>query len=223
MSSPLSSRSAPIVLSAPSGAGKTTIARRLVGALDHFTFSVSATTRAPREGEVNGRDYHFVSPQDFQAMIDRDELLEWADVHGDRYGTPRSYVDEAARRGHHVMLDIDVQGALQVLERVDNPILIFILPPSIEELLKRLRRRGTESAGQLAERLRNARTEIAQAAKFHYVVVNDDIDESVEAVRAIAAAHRFRIGAIGDLSARLQDFTVGLDRVLATDFASHDP
>jgi guanylate kinase len=211
------------VLSAPSGAGKTTIAKRLVGDLDHFTFSVSATTRAPREREVDGKDYHFVSPEEFQGMIDRDELLEWADVHGERYGTPRSYVEEAARNGNHVMLDIDVQGALQVLERADDPILIFILPPSIEVLLGRLRRRGTENPEQLAQRLRNARDEIVEAAKFHYVVVNDDIVESVNAVRTIAAAHRFRIGAVHDLSARIQDFTAGLDRVLATDFASQDP
>jgi guanylate kinase len=219
----LSSRSAPIVLSAPSGAGKTTIARRLVGDLDHFTFSVSATTRAPRDGEVDGKDYHFVSHDAFQEMIDRDELLEWADVHGERYGTPRAYVEEAAQTGNHVMLDIDVQGALQVLERADDPILIFILPPSIEVLLSRLRGRGTENAEQLARRLRNARDEIAEASKFHYVVVNDDIEESVNAVRTIAAAHRFRIGAVHDLSSRIRDFTVGLDEVLGSDFASQKP
>lgn len=221
--SPLLSHSAPIVLSAPSGAGKTTIAKLLVGTLDHFTFSVSATTRAPREREVDGKDYHFVSHEDFQGMIDRDEFLEWADVHGERYGTPRSYVEEAARHGNHVMLDIDVQGALQVLERADDPILIFILPPSIDVLVERLRRRGTENVDQLARRLRNARDEIAQAEKFHYVVVNDDIEESVEAVRTIAAAQRFRTGAMRGLSARIEDFTAGLDRVLATDFASQDP
>jgi guanylate kinase len=221
--STLHARSAPIVLSAPSGAGKTTIAKRLVGALDHFTFSVSATTRAPRAGEVDGKDYHFVSPEQFQAMIDGDELLEWADVHGERYGTPRAYVEDAARSGNHVMLDIDVQGALQVLDRADDPILIFILPPSIEVLLERLRRRGTENREQLARRLKNARDEIAEASKFHYVVVNDDIDESVAAVRTIAAAHRFRIGAAQDLSSRLKDLLGGLDRVLSADFASHEP
>ncbi len=219
----LSARSAPIVLSAPSGSGKTTIAKRLVGTLENFTFSVSATTRAPRDGEVDGTDYHFVSHDEFQGMIDRDELLEWADVHGERYGTRRSYVEKAADAQKHVMLDIDVQGALQVLERADDPILIFILPPSIEVLLERLRGRGTESREQLARRLRNARDEIAEAQKFHYLVVNDDIDDSVQAVRTIAAAHRFRTGAMRGLPARLENFTEGLERVLATDFASQDP
>jgi len=169
---------------------------------------------------VDGKDYHFVTHEEFQAMIDGDELLEWADVHGERYGTPRSYVEEATNSGKHVMLDIDVQGALQVLERADDPILIFILPPSIEVLLKRLRGRGTENAEQLARRLRNSRDEIAEASKFHYVVVNDDIDASVEAVRTIAAAQRFRIRAVHDLSARIGDFTERIDQVLASGFAS---
>jgi len=215
---PSAERSAPIVLSAPSGAGKTTIARRLVGDLDHFTFAVSATTREPREGEVDGRDYHFVSRERFREMIEGGQLLEWAEVHGEMYGTPRAYVERAASEGKHVMLDIDVQGALQVQERTTDPILIFILPPSVDVLLTRLKRRGTESPEQLQRRLRNARGEIAEAPGFDYLVINDRIEEAVEAVRAIAEAHPatadYRMESGGGNGEFVRDFLSGLDELL---------
>jgi len=159
-------------------------------------------------------------------MIDREELLEWADVHGEKYGTPASYVEEAAARGQHVMLDIDVQGALQVQARTDDPILIFILPPSMEVLLSRLKGRGTESLQQLERRLRNARAEIARASEFDYLVVNDDIERSVEAVRVIAKAHQetleYRMRPVLGHSTLIEDLTDGLDRVLFSEFASQD-
>ena len=211
-------RFAPIVLSAPSGAGKTTIARRLVGDLDPFTFAVSATTRAPREGEVDGRDYHFVTRERFDEMIAAEELLEWAEVHGELYGTPRSYVEKAASEGKHVMLDIDVQGALQVQERTADPILIFILPPSVEVLLSRLKRRGTESPEQLRRRLRNARGEIEKAPRFDYLVVNDRIEDAVADVRTIAEAHQatspYRIRSMSAESGLVRTFLDGLSELL---------
>jgi len=223
----LAERSAPIVLSAPSGAGKTTIARRLVGDLDHFTFAVSATTRSPREGEIEGQHYHFVTPEEFDAMIEADELLEWAEVHGERYGTPRSYVETAQAARKHVMLDIDVQGALQVKERTADPILIFILPPSVEVLLERLEHRGTESRKQVLRRLRNARREIAEASRFDYLVINDRIEDAVGAVRAIAEAHQatspYRIRSMAATSGLIRTFMDGLGRLLDEEIASQDP
>ena len=131
-------RAAPVVLAAPSGAGKTTLARRLVEASNRFVFSISATTRVPREGETDGVDYFFVGEDDFKAMIDAGELAEWATVHGRLYGTPGAALEEAASRGEHVVLDIDVQGACQIRDSVPDARLIFVLPPSVAVLMKRL-------------------------------------------------------------------------------------
>lgn len=183
-------RAAPVVLAAPSGAGKTTLARRLVEASDRFVFSISATTRAPREGETDGVDYFFVGEDDFKAMIDAGELAEWATVHGRLYGTPRAALEEAASRGEHVVLDIDVQGARQIRDSVPDARLIFVLPPSVAVLMKRLMGRGTEGARELERRLRSALDELQAASEFEHRVVNDDLDRCLEEIEEIVAGRQ---------------------------------
>ena len=175
----------PLVLAAPSGTGKTTLARRLVDGSEEYVFSVSATTRNPREGEKNGIDYHFVDRASFEAMVERGELAEWAEVHGQLYGTPRQEIEAAAARGEHVVLDIDVQGARRLRQSVPSTKLVFILPPSIEILMSRLTRRGTEKPKEVALRLKSALEELQAAQEFDYVVVNDDVDGCLETIRGI--------------------------------------
>ena len=178
-------RTFPLVLSAPSGAGKTTIANRLRERRGDVAFSVSATTRPPREGEQDGVHYHFVGADEFRRMIAADELIEWAEVHGNFYGTPLSNVDDARARGEFLLLDIDVQGAAQIRLRVPDAALVFILPPSGETLVQRLVGRGSDPADVVRRRLSNARDEIREAPRFDFVVVNDDLDAAVGDVEAI--------------------------------------
>lgn len=175
----------PLVLSAPSGAGKTTIARRLRERRGDVVFSVSATTRAPRPGERDGVDYHFVGDDEFRRMIEAGELIEWAQVHGAFYGTPLANVRRARERGEYLALDIDVQGARQIRAAVPDAVHVFILPPSGQALVRRLVGRGSEDEARVQRRLRNALAEIATAAEFDYVVVNDDLDAAVEDVNAV--------------------------------------
>lgn len=172
----------PVVLAAPSGAGKTTMARRLVDETPDFVFSISATTRPPRPGERNGVDYLFTDPDEFRAMVRRGELAEWAEVHGRLYGTPVRNLEEAARDGRYPLLDIDVQGARQIRERVPDAFLVFVLPPSGPVWLDRLRGRGTEGREELATRLRTAVRELDDVEEFDAVVVNDDLGEAVARV-----------------------------------------
>ena len=175
----------PLVLSAPSGAGKTTIARRLRDRRGDVVFSISATTRDPRPGEVDGVDYHFVSEDAFRRMIEAGELIEWARVHGSYYGTPLANVRKARERGEYLALDIDVQGARQIRAAVPEAVHVFILPPSGQALVERLVGRGSEDEARVQKRLRNALAEIATAAEFDHVVVNDDLDAAVEDVNAV--------------------------------------
>jgi guanylate kinase len=175
----------PLVLSAPSGAGKTTIARRLRDRRGDVVFSVSATTRTPRPGERDGVDYHFVADDEFRRMIGAGELIEWARVHGCFYGTPLANVRKAAERGEYLLLDIDVQGARQIRAAVPEAVHVFILPPSGEALVQRLVGRGSEDHARVRRRLRNALEEIATAAEFDHVVVNDDLDAAVRDVDAV--------------------------------------
>ncbi len=196
----------PIVLSAPSGGGKTTIARQLLARRDDVGYSVSCTTRPPREGERDGADYHFLSVAEFEARVARGEFAEWAEVHGNRYGTLRSEVKKVMRGGRHVMLDIDVQGARQLVEAFADSVTIFVIPPSVEVLLQRLTERNSESPETLALRLRNARTELAEASRYQYVVENGTLEHAVTQVSAIIdeeVARRARLPALGEQVERL--------------------
>ncbi len=168
------------MLSGPSGVGKGTLASRVLSACSDVVPSVSCTTREPREGEVDGVDYHFVDDAAFDRLIAEDALLEWAEVHGERYGTLESEVDRAIGRGLSPLLEIDVQGALKVRERRPDAFLIFIEPPSTEELRKRLEGRGTETPDRIELRLANAEREMSCADRYDARVLNDDIDRAAE-------------------------------------------
>lgn len=175
-----------MVLSAPSGAGKTTIARALVEREEDFAFSVSATTRSPRKKEVHGVDYWFISEAEFLELVEAGELAEWAKVHGDFYGTPIKSLIDAGQGGRHVVLDIDVQGAMQIREAVPEALLLFILPPSVELLFRRLSGRGTEREETLRRRLNTALQELGAAEAFDFFIINEDLDEAVGEVRGLA-------------------------------------
>ncbi len=175
------------VLTAPSGAGKTTLAHALRAADPALHFSVSFTTRAPRAGEQDGRDYCFVDRARFEAMIAADELLEHAQVFGNYYGTGRGQVEGQTRAGRHVLLDIDWQGARQVRAHMPESVLIFILPPSLAELERRLRGRGTDAEDVIRRRLAEARDDMGHWPEFDFVVVNDQVDAALGALRAIIA------------------------------------
>jgi len=176
-----------VVVSGPSGVGKSSLlaeARKRTGA----RFSVSATTRRPRPGEVDGRDYHFVSAEKFREMIEADELLEWAEVFGRYYGTPKQPVRQAVAAGETVVLDIDVQGARQVHEKMPEAAFVLVAPPSLDELERRLEGRGSEGPDERAQRLRQARRELDAAREcgfYEYTIVNDELDRAVEEMTAI--------------------------------------
>lgn len=177
----------PVVLAAPSGTGKTTIAHALVERFDSFVFSVSATTRPPRGAERHGEDYEFVSRDEFERMVRAGDLVEWAEVHGNLYGTPARNLKRARDMGKYPVLDIDVQGARQIRLHVPDAMLIFIIPPSAEVLRRRLAGRGTEGEEELRRRMRGALVELDEAEGFDHVVVNEDLDQAVEGIRSLVA------------------------------------
>jgi guanylate kinase len=215
MSAPgLAYRPFPLVLAAPSGTGKTTIARTLVERFDDVVFSISATTRAPRKGEVDGRDYHFLSRVAFEAEIANGSLVEWAEVHGNLYGTPRRSLEEALQRGEHPLLDIDVQGAGQIREQVPEAVRIFVFPPSAEVLRARLTARGTEDPEEVARRLRAAQRELEEAVHFDYIVVNEELERAVREVREILAAEGRRPARRARLDARIAELQGEISEVL---------
>lgn len=181
------------IVSGPSGAGKSTVLARVLGALGDLHFSISATTREPRGGEVNGTDYYFVSHPQFEEMIRCDDLLEWAQVHGNYYGTPAEYVREHLRQGHDVVLDLDVQGARQVRERFPKATFIFLAPPSMEELSRRLHGRHTETEERIQRRLANARAELAAIHEYDYLVVNEHVSGAALRLQSIIEAERSRV------------------------------
>jgi guanylate kinase len=186
-----SRRGIPFVVAAPSGTGKTTVCQRVVARDPQVELSVSHTTRARRPGEEDGIAYHFVSPEVFQGMVDEKEFLEWAEYHGNRYGTSWSALEAPLARGRDVLLEIEVQGARQVRERRSDARLIFLLPPAMQVLEARLRQRGTETEEAVAGRLALARRELALAdGLFHYAVVNDDLERCVAEVSEILRAER---------------------------------
>ncbi len=178
----------PVILSAPSGGGKTTIAKALLARRPDLGYSVSCTTRSPRPGEIPGRDYYFISRAEFIAEREQDAFAESAVVHGNLYGTLRREVQRVLSEGKHVVMDIDVQGSLQFLRAFPESVTIFILPPSADVLLDRLRGRNTESAAQLAARLQSALQELQQVGTYEYVVVNDDLERAVASVGSILDA-----------------------------------
>ena len=177
-----------IVISGPSGAGKSTVVFKALGERDDVCFSISATTRKPRPNEVDGREYFFVDLERFQEMVDNDELLEHAEYVANRYGTPRAYVEEKIAEGMNVILDIEVQGARQVYEKMPEAIMVFVIPPSIDELRKRLEKRGTDTPRAIEARLIRARQEYAEATFYDYIIINDDADEAANELSAIITA-----------------------------------
>ena len=174
-----------IVLSGPSGAGKGTLVARVLERVPDSWVSVSATTRSPRPGEVDGVHYHFIGKETFDRMVAKGGFLEWAPVHGHSYGTPRASVEQAIAEGKQVILEIDVQGALQVRKSFPQARLIFIEPPSLEELERRLRGRGTESEESIRERMTTAKVELSQKMKYDERVVNDDLDRATDELVAL--------------------------------------
>ena len=181
------------VISAPSGAGKTTLCSRLLAVMDDLTYSVSYTTRAPREGEADGRDYHFVTESRFRDMVENGEFLEWAEVFGRLYGTGRAWVESRLAQDMDVLVDVDVAGARQIKENFPRAVLIFILPPTLEELARRLRLRLTEAEEQIELRLGRVREEIEARTIYDYLVVNDQVDLAVQNLTSIIHADRARL------------------------------
>jgi guanylate kinase len=181
------------VLSSPSGAGKTSLSRALLAADPHIRMSVSVTTRPPRPGELDGKDYFFISKERFTEMRDRGELLEWARVFGNLYGTPKRPVEDAVAKGRDVMFDIDWQGTQQLAQAMkDDLVRVFILPPSAEELRERLIKRAQDSATVVAKRMAEATREISHWAEYDYAVVNDDLETATKQIIAILAAERLK-------------------------------
>ncbi len=179
-----------LVISAPSGTGKSTLVNRLVANDAELEFAVSVTSRSPRDQEVPGRAYRFVSAERFRSMVAQEAFLEWAVVFGNLYGTPKAALEEAAERGHDIVLDIDVQGAAQLMEKLPEAVTVFILPPSSQALEDRLRNRSSEKEQEIEGRLREAAREVGQYRKYQHVIVNDDVEASVGALRSILAAER---------------------------------
>lgn len=181
-----------LVVSGPSGVGKGTLAQRLLDSDPTFAFSVSATTRAMRPGEVDHVSYHFISDEEYDRLIAEDAFLEHADVHTARYGTLKSEVLGRIEAGKNVLLDIDTQGALQVMEKMPDAVSVFILPPSFAELERRLRGRKTETEESIQRRLHNARGEVRLVSRYTYALVNDDLDTAARTLQSIAAAEKQR-------------------------------
>ena len=183
------------VVAAPSGAGKSSLVKALMELDSHIAPSISHTTRAPRGQEVDGREYHFVDNATFDRMVAEGAFLEWAHVHNNRYGTSRAGIEAMIGQGKDVVLEIDYQGAIQIKQLFANAVLIFILPPSWQELRSRLQRRAEDSADTIELRLRNAAEEVAQVQAFDFVIINDSFDHALFDLKAIAHAQRLKFAA----------------------------
>lgn len=206
----------PVILSSPSGGGKTSIAKALLARRQDIGYSVSCTTRAPRAGEANGKDYYFLTELEFIARRAKGDFAESAQVHGLWYGTLRSEVEKVLGSGKHVILDIDVQGAAQFRRAFPQAVLVFVLPPSGESLLERLRERGTENAAQLTRRLQSAIAELKAVPEYQYVVINDELERAVQRVAGIIDAETMRRERLTGLERDLRSIVERLEREIDT-------
>jgi guanylate kinase len=202
----------PVILSAPSGGGKTTITHALLARRKDIGYSVSATTRAPRAGETDGKDYHFLAVEEFLRRKEKGDFAECAQVHGMWYGTLRAEIEKVLASGRHVIMDIDVQGAAQFRRAFPQTVTIFVLPPSGEALLARLKERGTESAASLERRLQSALAELQAVPQYQYVVVNDELEKAVGRVSGIVDAEAFRRERLTGLERDLRSIVERLER-----------
>ena len=193
-----------IVISGFSGSGKGTILKRLLRDYDEYVFSVSMTTRAPRDGEVDGKDYFFVTREEFEKTIKEDGFVEYAEYCGNYYGTPKAYVEEQLKKGKSVILDIEVQGAMQIKEKFPDALMVFVAPPSIDVLLQRLRARGTETEEVIQKRLLRAKEEVERIDKYEYLVINDDLDTAVSELHQMAEAAKFSTKRLSKFMAKIK-------------------
>ncbi|AEF17430.1 MULTISPECIES: guanylate kinase [Thermoanaerobacterium] len=182
-----------IVISGPSGAGKGTVCKALLKKDENLKLSISMTTRKPRNGEVDGENYFFTTVEKFKTLIESNMLLEWAKVYDNYYGTPKEFVQKNIDEGHDVILEIDIQGALKVKDKYPEGVFVFILPPSMEELKNRIKKRGTETEEEILKRFKSAYEEINFVSRYNYVVINDDVDLAVDKILAIIKAEKCRV------------------------------
>ncbi len=194
-----------IVLSGPSGAGKGTICKALMEKEKDLKLSISATTRQPRSGEIEGKNYFFKSEEEFEKMIENDSFLEWAKVYDHYYGTPKDFVLKNLDEGNDVVLEIDIQGALKIKEKFPEGVFIFILPPSMEELKNRIKKRGTETEEEIIKRFKSAYEELNYVSRYNYVVINDSVEEAVEKIKAIIIAEKCRVDRNKDLYLEIKE------------------
>lgn len=198
-----------VVISGFSGAGKGTLVKRLLSDYDDYAISISMTTRNMREGEVDGKDYFFVTKETFEGAIDKGELLEHACYCDNYYGTPKKYVEDKLKEGKNVILEIEVQGAMQIKEKYPNTLLLFVTPPTIDQLVKRLKGRGTETEEAISKRINRAKEEVKSMDKYEYLIINDDLDQCVRETNEIVHSARFdsrrRQGFIEDMKSELKD------------------
>lgn len=199
------------VISGPSGVGKTSIIEGVVNKVRNVVFSVSCTTRPKRPNEVEGRDYFFVDERIFLDMVKEDEFLEWAVVHGHYYGTPRKFVEDRIKSNVNVILDIDVQGAMTVMKKVKDAVFVFIAPPSFDELKKRLLKRGTEKEEDMVKRLEDAKKELEHIPKFQYLIVNVDLQESIDQLTSIIVAEQLKVNRVIERLGFHKLFSIGGD------------
>ncbi|WP_035143016.1 guanylate kinase [Schnuerera ultunensis] len=194
-----------LVISGPSGCGKGTICKKILERNEKLVFSVSATTRMPRRGEIDGVNYFFINEERFNKMVEKDEFLEYANVHGNLYGTPKKFVLEQIEKGEIVILEIDVQGALQVKESYPEAVFIFLLPPSMSELKNRIKKRGTETDKDIDIRLKNAFEELKFIDEYDYIVINDKIEEAVEKTEMIIGAEKLKVKRLKNIIKKIVD------------------